>query len=489
MKNNKLSRRNFIGTTTAAVAGFSIVPSRAVAGLGHIAPSDKLNIAGIGIGGKGGVNLRNMAGQNIVALCDVDWDFAKPVFETFPKAGKWKDFREMLDKQKDIDAVVIATPDHSHAIQSMMAMQLGKHVYCQKPLTHTVWEARQLTEAARKYGVATQMGNEGHSNDQVREVAELIHAGVIGDVYEVHVTTDRPIWPQGINRPAEVHKVPKNLDWDLFLGGAPYRPYNEAYHPFSWRAWWDFGTGALGDMGCHVLDAPYYALNLGYPVKIQSSSTLVNTESAPQASQVEYTFPARENLPYCAMPELKLVWYDGGLTPERTPDLPGGISLSNINLYIGTKGKLISGIYGSGYKVLLDDYNTPPRSIERVPDHELGGGRHEMDWVRACKEEKDNRKEACASFGFSGPFSEMVLTGNLAIRLQNLKRELEWDGEQMEFRNIGTDDKLELVTERLYKKEKLAPSFKTNHREVNALEFAREMIRPSYRDGWGLVSV
>jgi predicted dehydrogenase len=479
-----LSRRKFIGATTTALAGFTVIPSFAVSGLGHVAPSDKLNIAGIGIGGKGRVNLRNMPGQNMVALCDVDWDYAKPVFDTYPKAKKYKDFREMLEKQKDIEAVVIATPDHTHAIQAMMAMQLGKHVYCQKPLTHTVWEARQLTEAARKYKVATQMGNEGHSDDEVREVTEIIHAGIIGDVYEVQVTTNRPIWPQGLHRPAEEHKIPKNLDWDLFLGTAPYRPFNEAYHPWSWRAWWDYGTGALGDMGCHVLDVPFFALNLKYPTRVQSCSTVVNTESAPQASRVEYTFPARKNLPDCAMPELKLVWQDGGMTPERTADLPKGVNLEQINLYIGTKGKIVTSNYGENYQVLVGDYKTPPKTIERVKDHELGGGRHEMDWVRACKENADSRKEPCSNFDFAGPLTEMVLMGNLAIRLQGLNRELEWDGENMTFKNIDANEKLKLITSHIYKKENMQPSFKTNFMEVNATEFANEMIKHKYRDGW-----
>lgn len=479
------SRRQFIGTSATALAAFSIIPSHAVAGLGHLAPSDKLNIAGIGIGGKGKVNLRNMPGQNIVGLCDVDWDYAGDVFKTYPKARKWKDFREMLEKQKDIEAVVIATPDHTHAVQAMMAMQAGKHVYVQKPLTHTVWEARELTEAARRYKVATQMGNEGHSNDEVRLVTELIQAGVIGDVYEVHATTNRPIWPQGLHRPDEVHDVPKTLDWDLFLGSAAYRPYNEAYHPWSWRAWWDFGTGALGDMGCHVLDVPFYSLNLKYPVKVQSSSTVVNTESAPQASRVEFTFPARKNLPYCAMPELKLVWHDGGLVPRRTDDLPDNLSLEQVNLYIGTKGKIVSNNYGEHFKVIVDDYKQPPQTIDRVPDHPLGGGRHEMDWVRACKEDAGSRKEACSNFEYAGPLTEMVVMGNLAVRLQGLQRELEWDGNAMQFKNIGADEKLKLITSHQYKKVNKRPQFRTERMEVNALEFANELIRHTYRDGWG----
>ncbi len=485
---NLINRRGFLGTAATVVAGITVVPSHAVAGLGHIAPSDKLNIAGIGVGGKGKVNLKNMVGQNIVALCDVDWDYAGTVFNDYPKAKRWKDFRQMLEKQKDIDAVVIATPDHTHAIQAMLAMQLGKHVYCQKPLTHSVWEARQLTLAARQYRVATQMGNEGHSDDEVRVVAELIQSGVIGDVHEVHATTNRPIWPQGLERPAEQQAVPKGLEWDLFLGCAPWRPYHEAYHPWSWRAWWDFGTGALGDMGCHVLDVPFFALNLKYPIKIQASSSVVNTESAPVASRVEYVFPARKNLPDCAMPQLKLVWHDGGLMPARPEELPAGVKMGDwggMNLYIGSKGKIISGYYGNEWRVLLDNYQMPPRFLERVPDHPLGGGRHEMDWVRACKEDPGSRKEAASHFDYAGPLTEMVVMGNLAIRLQGLDRELLWDGEKMEIPNIGENEKISLITSHHYRKIDKQPQFDTRFEERNALEFTREMIRHSYREGWG----
>lgn len=485
---NGLSRRKFIGTASAVVAGITIVPRHAVAGLGHVAPSDKLNIAAIGVGGKGRQNLENMVGQNIVALCDVDWDYADVVFKTYPDAKKWKDFREMLDKQKDIEAVLIATPDHSHALQAMVAMQLGKHVYCQKPLTHSVWESRQLAEAATKYKVATQMGNEGHSDDDVRKVAEYIHSGIIGDVYEVHAVTNRPIWPQGLHRPAEVHKVPETLDWDLFIGPAPFRPYNEAYHPWSWRAWWDFGTGALGDMGCHVMDVPFYAMDLGYPIKVQASSTMVNTESAPQASRVEYIFPKRKSRFGKEMPEVKLVWHDGGLLPRRPEELADGTEMGawgNINLYIGDKGKIISDYYGATAKILMDNPGQPTVKIERIPDHPLGGGRHEMDWVRACKEDAASRKEACAHFGYSGPLNETVVMGNLAIRLQGLNREFDWDGIKMEITNIGPNEKLNLITKNEYKKIDKQPQFNTEYKEVNAVEFAREMIKHNYREGWG----
>ncbi len=487
MKSGNVSRRDFIGTTATAALAFTVVPSHAVAGLGHVAPSDKLNIAAIGIGGKGKQNLKNIKGQNIVALCDVDWDYAEDVFKTYPKASRWKDFREMMEKQKDIEAVLIATPDHSHAIQAMISMQLGKHVYCQKPLTHSVWESRQLTEAAKKYKVATQMGNEGHSDNEVRKVAELIQSGVIGVVTEVHAVTNRPIWPQGLHRPTEIHQIPSTLDWDLFIGTAPYRPYNEAYHPWSWRAWWDFGTGALGDMGCHVMDVPFYALDLKYPIKVQASSTVVNTESAPQASRVEYVFPKRISRFGKEMPEVRLVWHDGGLLPRRPEELGDGIEMGawgNMNLYIGTKGKIISDYYGRDAKVLMDNYEKPSVEIEKVPDHKLGGGRHEMDWVRACMENADSRKEASSNFDYSGPLNETVVMGNLAIRLQGLNREFDWDGDKMEITNIGKNEKLDLITKHEYKKVDKQPQFNTETEKVNALEFAQGMIKHNYRKGW-----
>jgi predicted dehydrogenase len=484
-KPDKFSRRRFIRNSAMAAGAFTIVPSHVVSGLGHVAPSDKLNIAGIGIGGKGKNNLRNIVGQNIVALCDVDWDYAQGVFDTYPKAKKWKDFREMLEKQKNIDAVVIATPDHSHAIQAMMAMEKGKHVYVQKPLTHTVWEARQLTEAAKKYKVATQMGNEGHSNENVRKVSELIKSGVIGEVKKVYATTNRPIWPQGLERPVEKQAVPDYLDWELFLSGAPFTPYHEAYHPWSWRAWWDFGTGALGDMGCHVMDVPFYALDLKYPIKVNASSTVVNTESAPQASRVDYTFPAREGFP-----ELKLIWSDGGIMPARPEELPEGIKMGDwggMNLFIGSKGKIISGYYGNDYKVLPMDleFTDPPQTLKRINKDELGGGSHEMDWVRACKEDPEYRIEASSNFEYSGPLTETVLMGNLAIRLQGLNRELEWNGETMKFLNISPDENVSLITSNEYKKVNKQPQFNTEYKEVNALAFTEEMIRHKYREGWG----
>ncbi|UCG29087.1 MAG: Gfo/Idh/MocA family oxidoreductase [Bacteroidales bacterium] len=481
---NHLSRRAFIGRSAATAVGLTILPGHVVSGFGHIPPSDKLNIAGIGIGGKGAVNLRNMKGQNIVALCDVDWDYAAPVFKEYPKAGKWKDYRRMIEEQKDIDACMIATPDHTHTIPAMLAMQAGKHVYVQKPLTHSVWESRQLTLAAKKYNLATQMGIEGHSNDNVRKVAEYIWNGTIGEIRKVHTWTNRPIWPQGLDRPAEKAEIPETLEWDLFLGPAPWRPYHPAYTPWNWRGWWDFGTGALGDMGCHVLDLVFYSLKLGYPVAVEASSSPVNNESPPIASQIEYTFPARKDLPKLAMPEVKVTWSDGGLLPPRPEELPDGESLGSPgggNLFIGTKGKIICSNYGGDYKLLPQDreFPEPEETVDRIPDHPLGGGRHEMDWVRACKESPENRSDPCASFDYSGPLSEMVLMGNLAIRLQQLNRKLKWDGGNMKITNIGAEDKL-----RYRSQAGSSAGSRRGWQEVSALDSANEWINHTYREGW-----
>jgi len=481
-----VSRREFIGRASAVAAGIVILPGHVISGFGHIPPSDKLNIAGIGIGGKGKVNLDNMVGQNIVALCDVDWDYAAPVFEAYPQAKKYKDFRKMLEKQKDIEAVVIATPDHTHYHPAVMAMEMGKHVYVQKPLTHSIWEARELTKLARKYKVATQMGTEGHSTDNVRKVTEIIQAGVIGEIREVHTWTNRPIWPQGLERPKEKFEVPETLAWDLFIGPASFRPYHPAYTPWSWRAWWDFGTGALGDMGCHVLDVPFYALKLGYPIAFHASSSPVNTESAPLASRVAYTYPERPSLPNLDLPEVKLTWHDGGLLPSRPEELPDGETMGSEgggNLFIGTKGKLVCENYGGNYKILPLDYEYLDllETIERVPDHPLGGGRHEMDWVRACKESAENRKEAASNFELAGPLTEMVLAGNLAIRLQDLKREIKWDGENMKITNIGESETLSLITSRTnYQGDNWTPYFHIKTKKVNALETANKWIKPAY---------
>ena len=290
MKQQKISRRRFIGTA-AGGAAFTIVPRHVLGGAGQTPPSDKLNIAGIGVGGRGADDLRELESHNIVALCDVDWRAAAGTFRRFPNARKYKDFREMLDKEdRSIDAVIVATPDHVHAAASMAAIRRGKHVYCEKPLTHSVHEARLLAEAAREHKVATQMGNQGQAGEEVRLLCEAIWDGAIGQVREVHVWTDRPLnginavyWPQGVDRPTDTPPVPEGVDWDLWLGPAPWRPYHPAYLPFKWRGWWDFGTGALGDIGCHSLDPVFRALRLGHPVSVEACCTRVNDETYPVA--------------------------------------------------------------------------------------------------------------------------------------------------------------------------------------------------------------
>jgi len=291
-KNRKISRRGFIETTSAAAAGIMIVPSNTIAGLGHQAPSDKLNIAGIGIGGMGLSNLRRMSEENIVALCDIDWDHSQRCFDKFPDAKKYYDWRKMFDEMgNSIDAVVIATSDHNHAIITAHAMTLNKHVYVQKPLTHSVYESRLLTKLAEKYPVATSMGNQGASGEGVRLIQEWLWNGEIGDVTKVEAFTDRPLWPQGLAAPKIGMWVPETMNWDVFIGPAKFRPYHRVYTPFSFRGWWDFGTGALGDMACHVLHPVFMGLKLEYPTRVQGASTLLMTESPPNTEMVQLTFP------------------------------------------------------------------------------------------------------------------------------------------------------------------------------------------------------
>jgi predicted dehydrogenase len=440
-KNKTISRREFMGGAAAAAMAFTIVPSHVLAQ----PPSNKLNIAGVGIGGMGGSNVRACRDENIVALCDVDEKYAGKVFKAYPKAKVWFDFREMLDKQKDIEAVIVATPDHLHAVVSMEAMKRGKHVYCQKPLTRLVAEARALTEAARKYKVATQMGNQGHSGDGVRNICEWIWDGAIGEIREVHAWTNRPVWPQGIDRPKDNPPVPETMHWDLWIGPAPTRPYNPCYAPFAWRGWWDFGGGALADMACHVLDPVFWALKLKYPLSVQASCTSVNNETFPLASIVHYEFPAREG-----MPPVKVHWYDGGLKPEKPEalgDMQIGQAASNV-LFMGSKGVLRCGEYGDDPHLfplsLMREYKRPPKTLERIPNQA-----HEQNWIRACK----GGEAACSNFDYSGPLTEMVTMGNLAIRPENVGKKLEWDGENMRVTNE---------------------------------EKANDYVHPHYREGWSL---
>ena len=419
-----LSRRAFLARSAAASA-FLLAPRHGVLGAeGGESPSERLNIAGIGVGGKGYDDLAAVESQNIVAMCDVHWGEAtRRAVERWPDARRYQDYRVMLDEERDLDAVMIATPDHTHAVISMEAMRRGKHVYTEKPLTHTIREARILAETAAEQGVATQMGNQGQAEDGPRRLREMIWDGAIGPVREVHVWTDRPIWPQAIDRPTDEHPVPEELDWDLFLGPAPWRPYHPAYHPFAWRGWWDFGTGALGDIGCHSLDPVFRALKLGYPATVQAASSPINRETFPQSSMVTYEFPARDE-----MQPVVLTWYDGGLRPPRPRELDADARMGDSGtLYVGDRGMILNGrLYPDS---LRDGYEAPAPSIPPSPGHY-------QEWLDACR----GGPEPGSSFAWAGPLTESVLMGNVALRM-NMRKELDcpilvWDADRKEFANL-----------------------------------------------------
>lgn len=429
--NLRLNRRTFLASSAAAGA-FMVLPSHVLGRQGRVSPNSKLNIAGIGIGGQGASDLNDVSGENIVALCDVDWDYAAKTFAKYPAAKRYKDFREMLDKEKNIDAVVIGTPDHLHAIVSVTAMKAGKHVYCEKPLTRTVREAREVARVARETKVATQMGNQGMAFEGNRLINEWLWDGAIGPVREVHVWSDRPThkgrlplwWPQGIERPTTNPPVPDTLDWDLWLGPAPKRPYNPAYAPFRWRGWWDFGSGGLGDMGIHNIAPVFSALKLGAPETIQGSSTPVFPETVPVACMVHYQFPARGD-----MPSVKLHWYDGGMLPERPPELGenGRLDPEDGIIFVGDKGKMLVTGWGGEHPRLLPEsrnaeYKQPPKTLPRSVGHH-------QEWINACKTGSPTR----SNFAFAGPLTEAVLLGSVCIR--NGGDRLVWNSEQMKFTN------------------------------------------------------
>ena len=483
----KITRRSFVGTTGAAIAGLTILPGNVISGFGYRAPSDKLNIAGIGIGGVGATNIRNVAGsENIVALCDVDWGYSKRVFDAYPVAKKFWDYRKMYDEMgKSIDAVIIATADHTHALTASQAMNMGKHVYLQKPLTHSVYESRLLTALAAKNKVATQMGNQGASGEGVNLIMEWIQNGEIGDVKKVETFTDRPIWPQGLNRPVKGEWVPETLDWDLFLGPAPKRPYHSIYTPWNWRGWWDFGTGALGDMACHILHPVFKGLKLGYPVRAEGSSTLLLTDCAPNAQMVKMVFPARiaPKKSKIGYPEVEVIWYDGGLQPTRPQGWPAGKAYDPDGgaIFYGSKDVLICGCYGRDPWLLSGRVPASPKTERRVTTS------HEIDWVRACKETPESRVMTKSDFSEAGPFNEMVVMGVLAVRLQGLNKVLEWDGKKMEFTNINDSEEIKICVEDHFSITDGHPTFDRKYTDpINAKQFAMEMIKHNYRTGWAL---
>jgi predicted dehydrogenase len=450
----RINRRHFIYTSALAAGALAAGLPACVTRPNYKSPNEKLDIAGIGTGGRGAADLEGVSTENIVALCDVDANSLANALKKYPGARTYTDYRVMLEKEKSIDAVTVGIPDHHHAPAAIRAMHAGKHVYVEKPLTRTVWEARQMTLAARKYRVATQMGNQGHSGDGIRELSEMIWAGAIGQVREVHCWTDRAKgwWTQGVLRPPGSDPIPPYLDWDTWLGPAPVRPFldkwpealstpsnTHVYHPQSWRGWWDFGSGALGDMACHLMDGPQMALKLGPPdtVEMISSSEHV-PEMPPLKSILRYEFPARGDFPPCT-----LTWYDSGQKPPRPAEMEAEKMGGSSMLLIGDKGKMMCDGYCANPRLLpessMADYKRPPKTIPRAP-----GNSSHQDWIRACK----GGPPASSNFDISGPFVEWVLLGNVAIRVG---KKLQWDSERL--------------------------------RVTNAPE-ADELIRGSYRQGW-----
>lgn len=419
----KVARRKFIRQAGTAGLSFMIIPRHVLGGTGYISPSDKLNIGVIGSGGKGESHVHSAhQSENVAALCDVDDSRAAGAYKLCPKAAKYRDFRVMLEKEKSLDAVFIATPDHTHAVAAMAAMQLGKHVYVEKPLAHSVYEARMLTEAAKRYGVVTQMGNQGSSTDGYRQVQEWINAGVIGDVTRVHVWTNRPVWPQGVPTPVTQVNIPQGLDWDLWQGPAKERSYSPNYLPFKWRGWWSYGTGSLGDMGCHFIDVPFRALQLTSPIAAEASATQVwsgdffeadYSDSCPPSSVVHLSFPARGS-----MPPVVLIWYDGGLLPPRPEELlphePMGSWDGGI-IFEGSRGKMMCEIFGEKATLLptadMKFFKSPEETLPRVK------GSHQQNFFDAIKK----GSPASSPFSYAGPLTEAILMGNLAVRCYNHK--------------------------------------------------------------------
>jgi predicted dehydrogenase len=433
------SRRKFLGAAGTAAAGLMVVPRHVVGATQKAkAPSDTLNIACVGVGGMGYSDVRGCRTENVVALCDVDDEEMAKLLRSdelepkekamYDKAAKYRDFRRLFEKEKGIDAVTVTVPDHNHAVIAMAAIKLGKHVYVQKPLTHTVKEARALAEAVKGTKLATQMGNQGHAGEGARLVCEWIWAGAIGNVTEVHCWTNRPIWPQGgIDAPAEIPSVPGTLDWDVWLGPAPFRPYHPAYHPFKWRGLWDFGTGALGDMGAHIMDQPFWALKLKSPVSVQASSTVYSKDYAPAAEVVTYEFAAREG-----MPPVTLTWWDGGLMPPRPPELEQGRMVGDDGggvFFRGDKGLLMCGTYGENPRLVpetrMQDFKRPEKTIPRSPGIRL-------EWFEAIKK----GAKSTTDFSYAGPLTETMLLANVAVRLKDKNMKLLWDGEKCEFTNL-----------------------------------------------------
>jgi predicted dehydrogenase len=453
-----MTRRRFI-YTSALAAGATVVTGPVFAASPRkLSANDKLNIGCVGCGGKGSSDIQWCSSENIVALCDVSENAIDRQKQNFPNARIYKDYRQMLEKEKSLDAIDIATPDHMHAVIASMAIKMGKHVYCQKPLTHDVYEARVLRDLAKKHKVATQMGNQGSASDGLRRAVEVVQSGLVGSVRQAHVWTNRPIWPQGLDRPEGSDPVPPGLDWDLWLGTAPARPFkqsrgaeqagggrrgsNGVYQPFNWRGWQDFGTGALGDMACHTVNWPFRALSLGYPTEIEAESSGMNKEMYPMNSKIRFEFPAREG-----QPPLTFHWYDGGNQPskELTSDIVSLLDKVSTSgcLLIGDKGQLFSSEDGDQdfrFFVKLKD----EKELKRATDHEAVKAipeklarnafqgspdqRQHLEWISACK----GGKPGYSDFDIAAYLTEIILLGCVALRTG---KKLEWDGPSMKAKN------------------------------------------------------
>jgi predicted dehydrogenase len=452
-KATQQTRREFLRGASLATTGFFIVP-RHVLGRGFLAPSDRLTVAAIGAGGKGHDDLKNFYGSgkvDVAYLCDVDDRQAAASIKEYPKAKYYKDFREMLDKEhKHFDAVSVSTPDNIHAVAALAAMQLNKHVYVQKPMTHDIYEARTLTEAAKRYKVVAQMGNQGSSGDGVRLMQEWYNAGLIGDATAIHVWTNRPVWPQGGLKPAGKEDVPKELDWDLWQGPAVASDYHKDYLPFNWRGWWAYGTGALGDMGCHLIDPAFKTVGLGYPSEVECSmastyqvmwNPLDHPDSCPVSSSVKMKFPGKPG-----KPDVALYWMDGGIRPERPEELGPDERMGNDDggtIITGTKGKIMCSCYGANPTLLptsrMSEAASVPQTIARVPEG------HYVQWVNACIAGY-GQKTLSSPFDYAGPLTETILMGNLALRSYNIRgtngkgypgrKKLLWDAVNMKITNF-----------------------------------------------------
>ena len=427
---NTSSRREFLHHAASTIAAFTIVP-RHVLGAGKTAPSDKLNIACIGIGGRGGSNLDGVKGENIVALCDVDMRRSSKAFENYPQAKHYRDFRKMLDEMDNkIDAVVVSTPDHTHAVACMNAINRGKHVYCEKPLAHSIHEIRELMKAARKHKVVTQLGNQGHSFDHIRLFCEWIWDGAIGEVYEVHAgCTSNHCKIDQLSKRKEKHDIPPELDWNLWLGPAKFRPYNPMYLPGRWRGWMPFGSGTIGDWVCHVVDPVFWALDLGAPKTIQAEADDYNPkthyDTFPHGSVITFEFPAKGN-----RGPVKLLWHSGRKEIPRPAELEEGRKLSKTGaIVIGKKGKIMYGSHGAGgVRIIpeskMKDYKQPTQTLPRVRGHH-------NDWLQAIK----NNKKAGSNFDYGGPLTELAQLGIIAMKM--LGQKLEWNSDDMKFTNCA----------------------------------------------------